>query len=95
MEEPSLAIHTQLPEDEERERQEEANAANGVDGGGGSETDLGEMGAVMEGDLGSDGAPEAWALVTEEVGLQFFAGLGLEPRICAFITAATVKTEAV
>lgn len=71
IEEPSLTIRTQLPEDEERERQEQAKATEfaestdgGVDGGGGGEAGLGGASAVA----GDDGAQEAWALVSEEVG---------------------------
>lgn len=69
--EPSLTIHTQLPEDEERERQEEIkameSACSDVDGGKGGETELGEPSGVDEGARDADRAQDAWALVTEEV----------------------------
>lgn len=72
IEEPSLAIHTRLPEDEGRARQEESRVVgltgNGVDGGRGGEAE--ESSAVAEGARGADGAQDAWALVAEEVGFR-------------------------
>lgn len=71
IEEPSLVIHTQLPEDEEQARQEQVGVVeltgNGVDGGGTGEAGLGGATAVLGGVRGADGAQEPWALVTEEV----------------------------
>eukprot|EP00903_Cladosiphon_okamuranus_P007797 g7546.t1 len=68
IEEPSLTIHSLLPEDKERELQEEAKSIGPADGGvDGPSAGLDGSSAVAERARGADGVQEAWALVTEEL----------------------------
>lgn len=71
IEEPALAIHTLLPEEEERERQEEAKAVGSTESGADGD-DPGQGGASAAGEKadGPEKAQEAWALVAEEVRLR-------------------------